>query len=200
MRRTGSEKASRPEAIVFPPGLLERARTGKPEALGEFFDLVFDHVFSLVYRLLGERATAEDVTIEVFVKVQNSIDHLDPQRDPVPWLHAIAVNACKDYWRSHAHRMRTASVPLDHAAALSLVSRTDDPAELAESAERDQLVQEAISRLPETLRVAVVLHDYEGLGHEEIARLCGVGHAAMRKRYSRALEELEILLKGMWRT
>ena len=200
MHRIGSEKASRPEAIVFPPGLLERARTGKPEALGEFFDLVFDHVFSLVYRLLGERATAEDVTIEIFVKVQNSIGRLDPQRDPVPWLHVIAVNACKDYWRSHAYRMRTASVPLDHAAALSLVSGTDDPAEQAESAERDQLVQQAILRLPETLRQAVVLHDYEGLGHEEIARLCGVGHAAMRKRYSRALEELEILLKGMWRT
>ena len=200
MRRIGREKTSRPEAIVIPPGLLERARTGNPKPLGEFFDLVFDHVFSLVYRLLGERATAEDVTIEVFVKVQNSIGRLDPQRDPVPWLHAIAVNACKDYWRSHAHRMRTASVPLDHATALSLVSGTDDPAEQAESAERDQLVQQAILRLPETLRQAVVLHDYEGLGHEEIARLCGVGHAAMRKRYSRALEELEILLKGMWRT
>ena len=184
---------------MLPPGLLERTRTGKPEVLGEFFDLVFDHVFNLVYRLVGERVTAEDVTIEVFVKVQNSIGRLDPQRDPMPWLHAIAVNACKDYWRSHAYRMRTASVPLDHPAARSLVSRADDPADQAESAERDQLVQQAISRLPETLRLAVVLHDYEGLRHEEIARLCGVGHAAMRKRYSRALEELGILLK-VWKT
>ena len=197
MHRISSEKGFRRGSIEFPPGLLERTRAGDPKALGEFFDLVFDHVFSLVYRLLGERATAEDVTIEIFVKVQNSIDRLDPQRDPMPWLHAIAVNACKDYWRSHAHRMRRASVPLDHAAALFLVSRTDDPAERAESAERDQLVQQAISRLPETLRVAVVLHDYEGLGHEEIARLCGVGYAAMRKRYSRALEELKVLLSGV---
>ena len=50
-------------------------------------------------------------------------------------------------------------------------------------------------KLPEPLRLAIVLHDYQGLGHEEIAALTGVHHAAARKRYSRALAALARLLK-----
>jgi len=62
--------------------------------------------------------------------------------------------------------------------------------------EDERAVQEAILALPEGLRSAVVLHDYEGLGHEEIAAMTGVSHVAARKRYSRALAELARLLRS----
>jgi RNA polymerase sigma factor (sigma-70 family) len=55
----------------------------------------------------------------------------------------------------------------------------------------------ALLRLPPPLRAVVVLHDYQGLSHEEIARLTNVRHAAVRKRYSRALARLKDELKDL---
>jgi DNA-directed RNA polymerase specialized sigma24 family protein len=57
-------------------------------------------------------------------------------------------------------------------------------------------VREAIGKLPEPLRAAVLLYDYQDLGHQEAAALLGIDHAAARKRYSRALAALGKLLRG----
>jgi RNA polymerase sigma-70 factor, ECF subfamily len=79
--------------------------------------------------------------------------------------------------------------------AESLPSPEATPEEAALRRERARLVQEAILDLPEDLRAVVVLHDYQGLGHEEIAGMTGTTHAATRKRYSRALARLAEALK-----
>ena len=61
--------------------------------------------------------------------------------------------------------------------------------------ERNKLVTKALMKLPEPMRVVVVLHDYQGMSHEEIARVTKTGYAAVRKRYSRALAQLREELK-----
>ncbi len=58
----------------------------------------------------------------------------------------------------------------------------------------------ALAELPEPLRTPVVLHDYQGLSHQEIAEVLGIEHAAARKRYSRALTALGERLKGAFGT
>ncbi len=189
--------AARPRGIP-PPGALEleRARGGDPDALAAFFERYFDQVFGLTYRLLGDRSLAEDVTQEVFLKVQRAIGRLDVARDPWPWLTAIAYNACRDLWRSSHYRVSRRSTALDDpAVAPRLASRADDPERRILARERERLVQEAIARLPGPLRAAVVLYDYQGLSHQEVARLTGIHHAAARKRYSRALAALGALLE-----
>lgn len=175
----------------------EAVRRRDPEALGALFECYFDRVYAVIYRLLGERALAEDVAQEVFLKVYRAAHRMDPERDPLPWLMAIAHNACRDVWRSNAHRLGRRAVSIDEhpLAGGGLSAGTNDPEREALARERERLVQQAILRLPEPLRVAVVLHDYQGLGHEEIARITGVRHAAARKRYSRALEALGRLLE-----
>jgi RNA polymerase sigma-70 factor (ECF subfamily) len=171
--------------------ILAGVQARAPEALAAFFEAYFDRVFGLVYRLLGNRAGAEDVTQEVFYKVQRAAHRLDPDRDPMPWLAAIAHNTCRDYWRSGAYRLgrRSASIEQEPAVQGSLAAATD-PERDALAAEREALVQAAISELPEMLRVPVVLHDYQGLSHEEVAEILGIRHDAARKRYSRALKAL----------
>jgi RNA polymerase sigma-70 factor (ECF subfamily) len=182
-----------------PPGAaeLERVRAREPEALEAFFERYFDRVYGLVYRLLGDRALAEDMTQEVFLKVHRAAHQLDPSRDPGPWLVTIAHNACRDLWRSGAWKLARRSAPLDGDSPLAatLSRGTNDPERDLLAGERERLVQEALRKLPEPLRVAVVLHDYQGMGHEEIGRLTGLHHAAARKRYSRALAALARLLK-----
>jgi RNA polymerase sigma-70 factor (ECF subfamily) len=172
-------------------------RARDPEALGAFFERYFDRVYGLVHHLLGDRSAAEDVTQEVFLKVHRAASQLDPSRDPAPWLSTIAYNACRDVWRSGAHRMGRRSASIEQNAAVAArLAHGSDPEREAIGAERERLVREAIARLPEAMRTVVLLHDYDGLDHQEIADVLKVNHAAARKRYSRALAELGKHLRG----
>lgn len=176
---------------------LARVRARDPEALAAFFEQHFDRIYSLVHRLLGDATQAEDVTQEVFLKVHRAAHRIDPGRDPGPWLTTIAHNACRDLWRSAAYRLGRRAVPLDGDAPLAMVlAGGAEPERERIAAERERLVQEALGRLAPPLRAAIVLHDYEGLGHEQVAAITGIGHAAARKRYSRALAALAKELKG----
>lgn len=183
-----------------PPGaaLLERVRARDPEALGEFYDRYFASVYGLVFRLLGNRAAAEDATSEVFLKVHRAAERIDPTRDPAPWLSTIATNVCRDVWRSGAYRMARRSEPVEGEVgpASRLSSREPDPESALLSSERERLVQSALNELPDALRTAIVLHDYQGLSHQDVAVATGIEHAAARKRYSRALAALARLLEG----
>ncbi len=176
---------------------LERVRARDPKALEAFFDRYFDRIFSLAYRLTGDRTIAEDAAQDVFLKVHRALDRLDPSRDPYPWLVTIATNVCRDLWRSGAYRMGRRAIPLQDQDGneYELPSGGESPeAELLRT-EREQQVQLALAKLPEGLREAVVLHAYEGMGHDEIAVAFGIQPAAQRKRYSRGLAALAVLLK-----
>jgi RNA polymerase sigma-70 factor (ECF subfamily) len=184
---------------VVPPldaAVLERVRSRDPEALGILFERYFDSVYALVYRLLGERSAAEDAASEVFLKVYRAAHQLDPGRDPAPWLMTIATNVCRDLWRSGAYRMsRRQAAALDEPAVEArLTSGANEPERDALARERDRLVQEALLQLPPQLRMAVVMHDWQGMSHMEIAAMLGLEHGAARKRYSRALAALAKLL------
>ena len=185
---------------------LERVRARDPQALASFFEAHVDWIYGLVFRLLGRRESAEDVSQEIFYRVHRGIDHLDPGRDVNRWLVAIACNACRDHWKSAATRAAAHAVPIDGAysesgsdagfAGADIASRPDDPEEAILRREREHIVQSAIGRIAEDLRVPLVLHDYEGLSHQQIAQTLGISHAAARKRYSRALSALAVELRG----
>jgi RNA polymerase sigma-70 factor (ECF subfamily) len=183
------------------PAVLERVRGRDPEALGQLFERYFDAVYALAYRLLGERPAAEDAASEVFLKVYRAAHQLDPGRDPAPWLMTIATNVCRDLWRSGAYRMsrHVASSLDDPAVEARLTSNAGEPERDALDSERDQMVHDALRQLPPQLREAVVLHDWQGMSHLEVAATLGLGHAAARKRYSRALAALAKLLEGRLR-
>ncbi|RKZ09604.1 hypothetical protein DRQ32_07975 [bacterium] len=186
--------------LIEPPPRedLILVRDGDSQALGRFFDRYFPMVFGLVARLLGSRTAAEDATQDVFLKVYRAIGRLDPERDPGPWLTTIAYNVCRDRWRSSAGRMERHSSSVDDRPELAHHLRDEGPDPQAEliADERERMVQAALQELPEAAREVIVLHDYEGLAHDRIAEMLGVSHAAIRKRYSRAVKALGEILKG----
>ncbi len=198
---TGTADPASRNAIDPPDrAVLEGVRREDPDALGAFFEHYFDSVYALTYRLLGNRAKAEDATQDIFCKLQRAATKLDPDRDPTPWVTTITLNACRSLWRSAAHRMdvRSSSLESDSGAPIDVISQSPNPEEAREAAEREKLVQTALMDLPDSLRTVVVLHDYQGLNHKEIASLLEMGHDAIRKRYSRALAELADKLRGVW--
>jgi len=194
---TGAAPPALPAERAADTALIERVRRREPEALGQFYDLYLDLVFGLAWRLLGDRTLAEDVAAEVFLKVHRAADRLDPARDPAPWLTTITTNACRDLWRSGAYRMsRRAADVNDPVAAATLSSGRNDPEADLLMGERERAVQAALLELPEPLRAAIVLHDYQGLDHRQVAVVLHIAHDAARKRYSRALAALEQKLRG----
>jgi RNA polymerase sigma-70 factor, ECF subfamily len=176
---------------------LARVQERDSHALATFFEFYFDRIYGLAYRLLGDHPSAEDVTQEVFKKIHRAAPQLDTSRDPAPWLLAITHNACRDHWRSKAFKLSRKSQSFEDTEGLAetLPAPGESPEEALLRAERARQVQEAILKLPEELRSVIILHDYEGLGHEDIATLIGTTHVATRKRYSRAIGRLAMLLR-----
>jgi RNA polymerase sigma-70 factor (ECF subfamily) len=178
---------------------LLRVQSRDMQALGMLFEFYFERIYGLAFRLLGERTAAEDVTQDVFRKVYRAADQLDPNRDPGPWLLSITHNLCRDLWRSRGYKLSRRSSSIDEYATLmgAIPSKTDDPEQAVLRWERERAVQEAIMKLPEHERSVVLLHDYRGMNHEEIATAVGASYDAVRKRYSRALSRLAELLEDV---
>jgi RNA polymerase sigma-70 factor (ECF subfamily) len=160
--------------------------------LAALFERYFDRLYAMVYRMLGDRGAAEEALQEIFLKVHRGAPSLDPGRDPGPWLITIAANTVRDLWRSSAYRFERASSSLDADPGYTekLASSAPDPERDTLTAERAEIVQRAIQSLKPSFREVVVLREYEGMSYDEIAAITGENATAVRKRYSRALDEL----------
>lgn len=190
-----------PDPRSFSIEMLQRVKARDPEALEALFETYFDRIYGLAYRLMGNRAAAEDVVQDVFLKVYRAAHQLDSNRDPGPWLGTVTYNVCRDFWRSRGHQLQKRSASMDEHPALAamLSDPAKDPEQVTAMLERERKVQEAINELPPDLREVVVLRDYRGMSHEEVAAQVGASYAAVRKRYSRALARLGKALKDVLR-
>jgi RNA polymerase sigma-70 factor (ECF subfamily) len=176
------------------PEFLEGVRSRDPKALAGFFDTAFPYVYNLAYRLMGNRELAEDVTQDVFVKVYRAVDRLEVDRHPKPWLMTITYNTCRDAARRAAVR------PEALVDATIIGERSGDassPEDVLLRKEREKLTEKALQELDEESRAVVILHDFCGTSHDDIAEIVGLTHAAVRKRYSRALKRMARIIKGL---
>jgi RNA polymerase sigma-70 factor (ECF subfamily) len=176
------------------PEVLEGVRQRSPQALSRFFDAAFPYVYSLAYRLSGNREAAEDIAQDVFLRVYQAADRLETDRHPKPWLTTITYNACRDSRRRAAARPETVE---DGMAIVEQQADPTTPEDVLLQKEREQLIEKALLELDEESRAVVLLHDYSGTSHEDIAVIMGSSHAAVRKRYSRALKRMAGIIRGL---
>ncbi len=178
---------------------LKRVKARDPDALAALFDHYFGRIYGLAFRMTGDKAAAEDVTQEVFLKVHRAAHQLDAGRDPGPWLMTITANLCKERWRSRSGRQEKQTFSLDATpdAVANVPAVGADPETEVLAGDRARSLEQAIGRLPEAMRLVVVLHDMQGLTHEEISEVTGDAPPAVRKRYSRALMKLREMLQDV---
>jgi len=176
-------------------GFVRELRAHNPEALERFFDLYFDRVYAYVSKMVNDKHLSEDLTQDIFFNVYRRLDAYDSQRDILPWLYTIATNKVRDHWRSrrHADSQREASLDYEDAAQ-NVPSEVDTPQVGMEEQERAVRVHAAVAALPKGMRETVVLRAFEGLPFRRIGEMLGRNEAAVRKRYSRALEILQMRL------
>jgi RNA polymerase sigma-70 factor (ECF subfamily) len=140
-----------------------------------------DRVYRLAYRLSGNRADAEDLTQETFIRVFRSLSTFKPGTFE-GWLHRITTNLFLDMVRRR-QRIRFDALPED--AGDRLASGQPGPEQTYEQMHLDPEIQRALDELPADFRVAVVLCDLEQLSYEEIAATLGIKVGTVRSRIHR---------------
>ena len=156
-------------------------------------------VFALVFRMLGDRAEAEDLAQEVFVTVFKSIDSFRGEARFSTWLYRIAANHSKNrikyLGRRHHQRTRSLDDARESDFRGGMSSAHARPDELATGRELEGIIQECLARLDDDQRVVIILRDLEQLSYAEIAEITDVAEGTVKSRLFRGRAALRALIR-----
>lgn len=146
-----------------------------------------DKVRNLIFLTLGDSEFVDDIIQDVFISVYHKIKEFRFESKFTTWLYRITVNKCRDYLRKK--RVRSIFTPIkdSHENIQSTAMRTD--------IDIPQLVRKAIDRLPEKLRIPLILRDMDGFSYSEIAEKLDCEVGTVKSRIFRARESLKALLE-----
>ncbi len=150
----------------------DERRTGAELSFEHLYETYRGRVFGTAYRMLSNRADAEDVTQDVFVKVFKKLKSFRGDSAVSTWIYRIAINACLDFRRRRKLRQ-----------AVSL----DDGLEVGSTPlSVTRLIESALPKMAEGYRQVFVLHDIQGLKHQEIGKILGITDGASKSQLHRA--------------
>jgi len=184
--------------------LVARHLSGDPDAFAELVSLFSGRVFNLALRFTGDRAEAEDIAQESFLRAFTALPRSRAELPFRPWLLQIAVNLCRDWAR------RKRPVPFSDLAdagddpagpAAGAEAGEDEladpgvlPAEAAETSEQMAELRRAVMALPPALRLIVTLRYNEDLSYEAIGQLLHMPPATVGTSLLRARSRLRAAL------
>lgn len=172
--------------------LLEAALRGQRDAFRTLYRELYGPVTSFVGRRIGHPQDTEDVVSIVFQKFLERLSDYDARRGTVKmFVLAMARSSVIDWLRNVRE-----NVPVDELAG-SIADTGESPLEALVRDERRKLVHRALLELSASSREVLVLRYGDGLSHAEIAELLGIRIDAVKQRASRALKELEEVVKKM---
>jgi RNA polymerase sigma-70 factor (ECF subfamily) len=149
-------------------------------------------VYTIAYRVLGDRGLAEEATQQAFVKAWRAASGLDESREMGPWLATIARRAAIDLYRTESRRSGS---PLESVAP-GHPSLTYE-AESAEALDRVWRVREAVAELAPEEQEVVRLQHFEGMTHTQIADRLGLSPGTVKSRSFRAHRRLAARLQPL---
>lgn len=165
--------------------LVAAARAGGPDAFGELAQRQAPRLLRVAYSILGDRSNAEDAVQDGMLQAWRAVPGFRGDSDFGTWLYRIVV-------RCAIRRLGDPQVPesldtLDAERRFADPDYTVDPAEVVARASQTREMRRALGTLPPMYRVAVVLHDVDGLTTADVAKLTGVplGTAKARLRRGR---------------
>lgn len=160
--------------------LVARHVAGDPDAFGEIFRRHRDRLWAIAVGVCGDHEMAAEAVREAFIGAFRGARAHDGDAAVTTWLHRIVVNACVD----RTHRAEPAAEPSANATA-----RMRAP-DRAGSVDTRMLVHDALHRLPEAQRLALVLVDVHGVPVAEAAQILEVGAGTINSRCARGRESL----------
>lgn len=172
--------------IPIPEELIERARGGDEAAQAAIYRAMGPAVFTLIRRLVGNRAIAEDLFQDTMMALFQRLGQFRGEAPLGAWLRQIAVSRCLMYLRSPWHRARLHWEFWDEEVSLRATAPAFTPATSVDVLD----VERALASLTPVGRAVVWLFEVEGYSHEEIARFFGRSVSFSKSQLARALARL----------
>ena len=177
--------------------LVQRAQRGDLRA----FDLLVlkyqGRIAALVGRYVSDAGEVEDVTQEAFIKAYRALGKFRGDSAFYTWLYRIAANAAKNHLVAKGRRPR-ADATIEDAEGfdeVGMLSESASPESLAMGGELAEVVESAMNELPDELRSALMLREFEGLSYDDIADVLGCPVGTVRSRIFRAREAIDQRVK-----
>lgn len=185
--------------------LIARLKRRDEAAFNELIKLYQGRIFRLVFRMLGDRAEAEDLAQEVFITVFKSIDGFRGESKLSTWLYRVATNHSKNRIKYLQRRARGKNQEFDEIAEHdALASATMNPTapiprpdHMVEAYEKEKILQDAIAWLDEEHRALIVLRDIENLTYDQIQDITGLAEGTVKSRLHRARHALREKVKRL---
>lgn len=161
---------------------------GDPGATRVFVERHLNRLHGLAWRLLGNRADAEEVVQDVFIRVWEHAGRWEAGRARFDtWMYRVTVNLCYD--RLRRRREILTDMPPD------VPDSAPDAAQLLHASQVAARVRGALNRLPERQRMAIVLSHHQGLSNPQTAEILGLSVEAVESLLSRGRRKLRTLMK-----
>ena len=174
--------------------LVRRVQRGE----GRAFDLLFNRyqyrIASLLGRYLRNQDDVQDVTQETFIRAFRALARFRGDSAFYTWLYRIAINTAKNHQAASVRRSVGNEVEIEEAEELDLADALRDAETPEALLARDELAAEiraALADLPEDLRSALTLREFDGLAYEEIAAIMDCPVGTVRSRIFRAREAID---------
>lgn len=179
--------------------IVGRAKAGEREAFEQLYKAYHDKLYFFVLKNVGDKHTAEDITEEAFLASMQKISTLKNDENYETWLHSIAFNKCRMYFREES---KNDSVSLDDTAEADL--HADDtvmlPDDYADSRELKRSLKEVIDGMKADMRSAVILYYYDGMPMKKVADVLGISENAAKQKLFKARgkikKEIERIFEG----
>jgi RNA polymerase sigma-70 factor (ECF subfamily) len=181
--------------------VVARARDGRESAYRELIRRYERPVFSLIYRMVRDRETAEDLAQETFIKVLNAIASYRPEFKFSSWVFKIANNTAID----HLRRRELDTLSLEgsphastpdaiEATSLQVSDDSETPLDEVTARELGAEIEQAINQLRPEYRSCILLRHVEGRPYEEIAEMLDLPLGTVKTYIHRARHELRAAL------
>ena len=178
--------------------LVRAAQRGDVGAYDQLMQRYQGKIYGMIYNMTGNRQDAEDLVQDVFLKGFRVLKRFKGKSSFYTWIYRIAVNRTINYIKKRRNRSALSLHAMDTAieadpAYIELSSR-ESPARDAGLTELQEKLNTALQALSEKHRTVVVLHDIQGIPHEEIARMLRSTSGTVRSRLFYARQQLQSLL------
>ena len=149
------------------PSLVRRLKAHEPKAMNDLYDRYGRVAYSLIYRIVRNSSTAEDLVQETFLRIWNRVQSFDAERGALgAWVLTVARNRAIDYLRSVDGRMEASAIELDHLERPGLFAKLDAT---ALAIDRVRRLKSAFEKLTPAQRQVIELAYYEGMSQTEMA-------------------------------
>lgn len=180
-------------------GLIERARNGDRAAFNSLVDMHKEKAFALAFSFIGNVEDAKDVLQEAFVKAYIGVISFRGSSKFYTWFYRILVNQCKDFLRKKKARSGVFLDPLpspggDEDNAPEAVDPAPLPSQAALDRETSQMINDAITALPERQKAVFMLKHIQGMKLNEIAETVGCSESTAKVHLFRAVRGLRCKL------